>query len=139
MTSMRLPRLRMVTSFALASIVACVPGAERGGSSEPIQGYGHVPVAGPVATAEERAACEAAGGAIAVAGLLGHEACILTLADGGKACTDSDDCIGRCRNSGAFVDAGEPVAAGFCEWSNSPFGCWQEVVDGRGGLAICVD
>lgn len=116
-----------------AVLAACVQSRD-----EPPAHYTPVPVAGPVATDAERAACTAAGGIIRPAGLAGNEFCVQTYPDAGAACSDNSACVGRCLVEGAILDDGTPVA-GVCEGTDSPFGCTQEVDDGLAGLAICID
>ena len=126
--------LKSVTALlAGIALAACVQST--GGRPD---GYTHVPVAGPAATEAERAACAAAGGVIRPAGLAGNEFCVQTYPDAGTACTDNSACTGRCLVEGPIVDDGTPVA-GYCEGTDSPFGCTQEVDDGLAGLAICID
>lgn len=98
--------------------------------------YEKVNFAGEIATAEERARCEAAGGVVRRDGMRGWQQCIQAYADAGKACTDSDDCLGQCR-----ADLGEAgvTATGTCQANDSPFGCHAVVEDGKVQPAICVD
>jgi hypothetical protein len=126
----------LIVAVTLISLFACVPA---GSASEPATTDSDRPVGGQVATPEERAACEAAGGEIMVAGLFGDEVCIQAMPDAGQACSDSSQCVGRCLNTENFVDYGQPVTTGQCEPTNAGFGCAQEVIDGRGDYAICVD
>lgn len=93
---------------------------------------------GERATKAERQLCQAAGGEVRRAGLLGYENCILPYADAGKTCSDSSDCIGDCRltSSGA---APEETVTGTCQINDSLFGCFQTVENGRAGHMLCVD
>ena len=101
--------------------------------------YKPVPVKGPIATAEERKACAAVGGDIVRDGLAGYERCKQTLSDGGKTCSDSSECLGRCEvPRDVIVNFDEPVT-GQCTANDSPFGCYQAVTNGRAAPPICVD
>lgn len=100
--------------------------------------YAPIPIEGEQATEEERARCEAAGGIIQRAGLLGHEHCIQTLPDAGNACRDTDECHGRCIIVGDSVEPGAETK-GQCSATDNPFGCFQEVADGKAHPPLCVD
>lgn len=127
-----------VVSLALVALAGCQPGSggDRPDPPQPGVLYAPVPVAGEVATPSERAACEAVGGMIQPAGLLGWENCIQSFPDGGQTCSDAADCIGRCMNTGEFVDG---PAVGQCEFNDNPFGCHQEIIGGIAQAALCVD
>lgn len=100
--------------------------------------YKPVRVEGQVATAAERAACDKVGGKIMRDGMAGFERCTQTYSDAGKACTDGSDCIGSCRGTGDMSDFGAK-AVGECQRTDSPFGCFQEIEDGKVTAALCVD
>ncbi len=91
------------------------------------------------ATADERAACEAAGGEIQQGGLLGGEICVQTFADAGQSCTDSSQCMGLCLAAGDFVVGNSQPVTGQCKADDNPFGCYQEVENGSPLGALCVD
>lgn len=85
---------------------------------------------------EKRAECEASGGAVEQRGMGGLESCVHTYADGGKACTDSSQCEGKC------VGAPGPETqqtAGSCQKDDKLFGCYSEILGGKPAYAICVD
>lgn len=129
--------LGMIVLFAAAGCTHFWPGESVGdGQAKPA--YERITFAGEKATAVERARCETAGGEVRRDGLAGWEQCIQTLSDGGQSCTDSDECLGRCELTGGFVDYETP-ATGTCQASDSLFGCFQTVEDGRADPAICVD
>ena len=73
-------------------------------------------------------------------GRMGTERCVITYADGGKRCTDGDDCLGDCRidDVGSVPDAAA-TAAGRCQVNSSRFGCYATVENGRAEATICVD
>ncbi|RIJ22310.1 hypothetical protein D1224_12205 [Henriciella barbarensis] len=124
-------------SFILLAACA-VPGETAPGDGNPAAPYERITFKGEIATPAERARCEAAGGTVQRAGMLGWENCIQTFADGGKTCSDSSDCTGECRSAGEFVDAGA-AATGQCTANDNIFGCYQTIENGRAGGALCVD
>lgn len=90
----------------------------------------------------DRRACEAQGGTVRRAGMLGGETCIRPYADGGKACTDSAQCEGECRErEGLGAPASDPQApvAGVCQADDNPFGCYSVIENGVVAYGICVD
>lgn len=102
--------------------------------------YEKIQFAGETASASERAACEAAGGMVARDGLLGWEQCIQTFADAGQACTDNSDCLGQCRlNSFDGIEDRQVNVTGTCQVTDSPFGCYATVENGRPTPTLCVD
>ena len=84
-------------------------------------------------------ACTAKGGAFSEQGMLGCYQCVVTYSDAGKACQDSSDCQGKCKNTGEFVDANAKTQSGQCASDSSPFGCYQTIEAGVAQPAICVD
>ena len=84
-------------------------------------------------------ACTAKGGAFLQQGMLGCYQCVVTYSDAGKACQDSSDCQGKCKNTGEFVDANAKTQSGQCASDSSPFGCYQMIEAGVAQPAICVD
>lgn len=87
----------------------------------------------------DREACEAKGGEVMQAGMLGLWRCVVPYADAGKACRDGDECEGRC----LLIDEAPPNAAGDivgqCEANDSPFGCFTEIEGGKIAQSLCVD
>jgi hypothetical protein len=90
------------------------------------------------ATPGERAACEASGGYVEMAGLLGHERCTRRYTDGGKVCSDSAECEGQCRAENASGQPGEAMT-GLCTANDNPFGCYAIIDKGRSIGVMCVD
>ena len=84
-------------------------------------------------------ACAAKGGAFSQQGMLGCYQCVLIYTDAGKACQDSSDCQGKCKNTGEFLDANAKTQSGQCASDSSPFGCYQTIEEGVAQPAICVD
>lgn len=85
---------------------------------------------------EKRAECEASGGTVMRRGMANMETCVHSYADGGKACTDSSQCEGKC------VGAPGPETqqtAGSCQKDDQLFGCYSEILGGKPAYAICVD
>ena len=89
----------------------------------------------------DHAACEAAGGEVRPAGMLGMPRCVIPYADAGAICADNDDCAGKCLGSDDVTDysASPGEMQGRCEADDSPFGCYAEIIDGSAGPALCVD
>lgn len=97
-------------------------------------------VAGKVATARERTRCDALGGKIERAGMLGYERCTRPYADAGKSCMDSAQCEGQCRTMDDFsIQADGKTTTGQCQVNDNPFGCYGEIKRGRVETMLCVD
>jgi hypothetical protein len=131
--------LPILTAIALCG--CALNAAEEAPPAPPVAAkpaYTQVLVAGPVATPQERAACEAAGGSIAQAGMMGREHCLQTYPDAGQACRDDADCLGTCRYEGPSVPP-ETAVTGVCQSVDVPFGCYAMVQQGKLGFALCVD
>ena len=131
-----------IIGAALLALSACTWFGNHGDTSDPgdpATTYQRITFAAETATAEERAQCEAVGGEVRPAGLLGAENCIQTYADAGKACSDTSDCQGLCMVTGEFVDMDSATNTGQCQVTDSPFGCYQTVENGRATPALCVD
>ena len=84
-------------------------------------------------------ACTAKGGAFSQQGRLGCYQCVVTYTDAGKACQDSTDCQGKCKNTGEFIEANAKTQSGQCASDSSAFGCYQTIEKGMAQPAICVD
>lgn len=110
---MRLPAILA----ALVTLVACAP----------------VPTPKPApAPAIDAAACAARGGTVTPVCRMQRPMCVLRYSDAGKACTDSDQCQGRC------VGEDETATVGVCEADSDPCGCTTEIIGGK-GQTRCVD
>ena len=86
--------------------------------------------------------CAAAGGNYQRAGMLGWYRCTLPYSDGGKACSDSAHCEGKCLagpDNGGDWTMEKGGARGACQANDNPFGCYSELINGRVGPALCVD
>lgn len=125
-------RLAIIAAFLMA---ACQPVPEKGD-----YGFGSEPA--PVSVAESPAAadCMARGGRMQPLGRMQSMQCVVPYADGGRRCTDSDQCSGQCRiaNEAARSAAGARVI-GRCQTDSDPFGCHTTVENGRAQVTICVD
>ncbi|WP_084418460.1 hypothetical protein [Henriciella litoralis] len=128
--------------FLIAACAVPTPTGEGPTGEGPVTGEtGYAPIRfeGEKATPAERARCEAAGGSVQRAGMLGWENCIQMMPDAGEMCRDSSDCFSECRvSSEAPADPGTPTT-GQCAPTDSPFGCYQRVKDGVADGMICVD
>ncbi len=104
--------------------------------------YERISFANPQATAAERAKCEAADGRVSMGGILGHEECVQTMSDAGKACQDHRDCLSNsCRiegAAGASIEPGQTIS-GKCAITDSPFGCYGMVGEGKFQGVLCAD
>lgn len=110
---------------AVLALAACAPTLDGAPTSTP-----------PTVDA---AACKANGGTVKPVCRMQRPACIFTYKDAGKACTDSDQCEGRCiAADGAMPGDGETVA-GVCEVDNDICGCSTEIVGGKAQAGRCVD
>lgn len=101
--------------------------------------YARIEFAAPQATAEERAACEAAGGRIQPSGKLQWENCVQTFADAGNACAGEADCVGECRYEADGEHVPGTEVTGTCQVTDARFGCRTVVEDGRIAHTLCVD
>lgn len=89
-------------------------------------------------SADDRAACQSAGGTVQRRGMLGMEQCVHPYADAGKPCTDSAQCQGKCVGSAGAVSP-DKAASGTCQADDKLYGCYAEVKQGKAVNAICVD
>jgi len=102
--------------------------------------YEKITFADERATAAEAARCKAAGGSVEPGGMLGFDQCVQTYADAGNACQAETDCMGLCLLSpDSEDDVDQPTDDGICQATDSPFGCYAEVREGKVHWAICVD
>ena len=97
------------------------------------------PTAQPAAPSAENlaSACVAKGGSIQPVGKAQIPTCVIPYADAGKVCTDKNQCEGSCILEGNIETTG--AVAGTCQKTNSLFGCYARVVNGKSTGAICVD
>ena len=84
-------------------------------------------------------ACTAEGGVWGRGGLSPDPFCNLRYADAGLACTDADECGGRCIAEDASDVGLGGRAEGQCQTYTSQFGCYALVEEGRIGPTLCVD
>ncbi len=84
--------------------------------------------------------CDRRGGKMQPVGRLQTMQCVVTYADAGRRCTDSDQCAGECRvaDGGARPSEGTAVV-GQCQASSNRFGCFTRVEDGKAEATLCVD
>ena len=87
----------------------------------------------------DKEACAAKGGEVRQEGMLGAWRCTTPYGDAGKACRDKADCEGKCLTSPESDAITGEEAVGVCQATDSPFGCYAEVVDGKVAAALCVD
>jgi len=89
----------------------------------------------------DQKACAEFGGNYTQAGLLGYYSCFVDYADGGKTCSDLSDCEGRCMatNASGFDPDASGGQTGKCQLTDSPFGCYSEIIEGVVQPGLCVD
>jgi len=81
--------------------------------------------------------CAARGGALERVGRAQTLQCVIRFADAGKPCTDGSQCeAGRCHGP---MEAPRENVTGQCQATNTAFGCYTTLTNGRMGPAICVD
>jgi len=93
--------------------------------------------------------CEAKGGIWGPGGGRSRkETCSFTLSDGGKECSDTNECKGACivrfpeitKEEDEKLSKGEPVyKKGSCSVIKPLFGCYGEIKDGKIYGKVCVD
>jgi len=85
--------------------------------------------------------CRANGGTIRNVCRRQWPACVVLYSDGGKSCTDSAQCKGKCLLDTETDDDFEPGdrAKGICQQDNDPCGCKIEVAKGKVRSGVCVD
>jgi len=136
-------RLMIVAAAMLAA--ACQPLPAQDGpppaGGEVVKDIDTTDVPPPVRVPESAAAeCEARGGKMLPQGRMQTLQCVITYADAGRRCTDGDQCQGDCRLADvAAAPRAGAAAVGQCHATNSRFGCYTPVEDGKAGATICVD
>lgn len=78
-----------VLALALVALTACLPSQAEDSLADDI-------AEGPFLSAEERAACLAAGGRVDTGGLFPGELCFRPTGDAGQSCSRESDCEGFC-------------------------------------------
>ena len=122
--------LTLAVLAACAPAVAPTPGGASGSSAS-------VTPQQLNAIGDDVEACRAVGGEVRPICMMGTRQCVVTFADAGRTCRDSDDCQGDCRIA-AGTEAGR-VMTGQCQASSNPCGCFATVEDGRAGPSLCAD
>lgn len=84
-------------------------------------------------------ACRSQNGRFVRQGRRGCYQCVLSYSDAGKACKDSADCEGQCKNASGFAKPNAKNQTGQCASNSSVFGCYQVIKKGVAQPAICVD
>lgn len=93
-------------------------------------------VAGESFSAAELRWCERLGGQIEQVGFVAST-CVYPSNDSGKACHDSEDCVGRCE-APAGTEAGV-TATGTCSAMVGRIGCANVLIDGKATGMLCAD
>lgn len=127
-------RLLILTAALLAA--ACQPMPADAGKTDLAQ----TPPAATQTPADAAAACAARGGKMLPQGRMQSLQCVVTYADGGKRCTDGDDCQGDCRiDDVTNAPRGGEAAVGQCQAVSGRFGCYTTIEGGKAEATICVD
>ena len=136
----------MIVAALLAAACQPLPAEDgrTGATEEPrvVRDVDTTDVPPPVRVPENAAAadCAAQGGRMLPQGRMQTLQCVVTFADAGKRCTDSDDCAGDCRVEAATsAPQAGASAVGQCQATSSRFGCYTLVEDGKAQATICVD
>lgn len=127
----------LIAIASLALLAACETPATGGGPlphgvPEPTQNYSEASL--------QR--CNQLGGVYGRAGMMGWWRCTLLFADGGKVCSDSTQCRGKCKtDEQTDYDPNRPQGnqTGFCAPDDNPFGCYATVENGVIQPMLCVD
>lgn len=131
--------MKRFVMLAALFAAACQPMPAEGGKADLAQA---APAAGSAAQtpADAASACAARGGKMLPQGRMQSLQCVISYADGGKRCTDGDQCEGSCRIPDvAAAPAAGAAAVGQCQPTSSSFGCYTTVEDGKAEATICVD
>lgn len=121
--------MKRLVFLAALFAAACQPIPAEGGKADLAQ-----------TPADEASACAARGGKMLPQGRMQSLQCVVSYADGGKRCTDGDQCEGSCRIPDvANAPAAGAAAVGQCQPTSSGFGCYTTVEDGKAEATICVD
>jgi hypothetical protein len=119
--------MRILPLLVLLLLTACAPVSAP--SSPPV-----APSTPPPSSARpDDVACAARGGTIRSVCRIQRLAGVFAYEDAGKACTDGDQCEGRC-----VVLTGDGSKGGVCEADSDPCGCTTELIGGVPS-SICVD
>ncbi|RZJ96375.1 MAG: hypothetical protein EON88_07915 [Brevundimonas sp.] len=130
-------RLLLAASLLLATACTPMPGAQA--PAAPDQAPSTETAQAPATQTPDAAACAARGGEIRRVGRMQSEQCVILYSDGGKACTDGDQCQGDCRVEGNTPIKDRDNAAGVCTADSNRFGCFTTIEDGKAGATLCVD
>lgn len=71
-------------------------------------------------------------------GIYRYGGCVRKTRDGGTTCSDNSDCEIACLYRGPLPLADQMVT-GFCAYSDSRFGCFRQLRNGRVAAGVCVD
>lgn len=130
--------MKRFVMMAALLVAACQPMPEEGGKTDLAQA---APAAQAAQTpADEASACAARGGKMLPQGRMQSLQCVVSYSDGGKRCTDGDQCEGSCRIPDVSnAPRAGAAAVGQCQPTSSSFGCYTTVEDGKAEATICVD
>ena len=118
--------MRLVVFGWVLVLAACAP-----------QSHGYPDWSGKYMSAAEKKVCRANIGKPISLGPAHAEYCEYRYVDGGKKCTDSNQCEGKCLSRTLNADSDEAVV-GQCQRVYPDPGCSIEVIDGRTHEMICI-
>ena len=131
--------MKRLLILAALFAAACQPMPAANGGTQTAEA---APVAAqtPAPATDDATACAARGGKMLPQGRMQTLRCVVSYADGGRRCTDGDQCAGDCRveDAGAAPRAGQAVV-GQCQANNTRFGCFTTVEDGKAEATLCID
>ena len=140
LTLLTVPALFLAACAAPKTSLAETPAPQRGVAEAPRD------LARLARSLNTEASCVAEGGVWGRGGLAPRAFCNMRYPDAGAACTDADECGGRCiaRREGRGADTDDDTdigtpATGQCQAYTSQFGCYGLVEDGMIGPTLCVD
>lgn len=119
--------LRPIALATLLLLCACAPSPPTAPASETAT------VAGA-----DAAACATRSGVLRPVCRMQRPMCVRPYRDGGRICSDDDQCAGGCLYDGAAV-AADGTTTGLCRKDDDPCGCVEHVVGGKRANGICVD
>lgn len=88
--------------------------------------------------AREEAQCRARGGEMQAIGIDANRYCVVPYGDGGRPCTDGEQCRGDCM-ADQVTPTGTTGVQGYCAWNGFMAGCLRYLEDGVIVQGPCLD
>jgi hypothetical protein len=86
----------------------------------------------------EKLSCTLRGGELGYGGTSGREICFKKFTDGGKKCSDGNQCQSKLCISSEISDLGSEVT-GTCSQKTPLFGCHSIIINGKAERTLCAD